>query len=150
MCFIHHENRAAAPHSHFICTCTFSLSQCQFIFLIGLIYDDLRIVNDEVREALSRLPPSVLAARDRRIKTAFDLSMKHKYVITKSWLPRPRGEFHRHTPITTSPALNSQYLRHLDKAQWTTIAMERELSYLEPTLTEVMNEVKLRKKFRAE
>jgi len=83
----------------------------------GLIYDDLRIVNDDVREALSRLPPSVLAARDRRIKTAFDLSLKHK---------------------------------HLPKENWTTIDMERDLAYLEPTLSEVMNEVRLRKKFRAQ
>lgn len=48
----------------------------------GLRYEDLYDQTDslDVEEALNRLPPEVVDARNQRIKRAMDLSMKHDYL----------------------------------------------------------------------
>ncbi|CAM9516867.1 unnamed protein product [Chrysoparadoxa australica] len=44
----------------------------------GLKYEDTFIEHPEVLEAISRLPPEVQQARQRRINRAFDISAKKK------------------------------------------------------------------------
>jgi len=80
----------------------------------GLLYDDLIVETPPVQETLRRLPPSVLADRDRRFKMAFEASFKHVYLPEHLW---------------TKP--------------------EQDVSYLEPTLSEVLEEIKARKDYRA-
>ncbi|MCO5562967.1 hypothetical protein L7F22_016603 [Adiantum nelumboides] len=48
----------------------------------GLRYDDLYDESQDldIKEALSRLPQSVVDARNQRIKRAMDLSMKHSHL----------------------------------------------------------------------
>ncbi|KAH7425942.1 hypothetical protein KP509_11G078500 [Ceratopteris richardii] len=48
----------------------------------GLRYDDLydELQDLDVKEALSRLPQSVVDARNQRLKRAMDLSMKHSHL----------------------------------------------------------------------
>lgn len=45
---------------------------------LGLYYDDLLVITPDVEKALSRLPEDVKTERTRRIKRAFDLSVKRK------------------------------------------------------------------------
>ena len=44
----------------------------------GLRYDDLLIETDDVMKALDRIPKDEKLERERRIKRAFDLSLKRK------------------------------------------------------------------------
>lgn len=44
----------------------------------GVKYEDLLIETPEVNTALKRLDPEVLVSRERRIKRAFDASVKRK------------------------------------------------------------------------
>eukprot|EP00275_Glaucocystis_incrassata_P000738 EC120482.1.p1 GENE.EC120482.1~~EC120482.1.p1 ORF type:complete len:146 (+),score=32.24 EC120482.1:60-497(+) len=46
----------------------------------GLRFEDLMIETDDVIEALKRLPPEVLEARNLRVKRACDLAMKKTYL----------------------------------------------------------------------
>jgi hypothetical protein len=53
-----------------------------FILISGLRYDDLYddMQDLDVKEALSRLPQSVVDARNQRLKRAMDLSLKHSHL----------------------------------------------------------------------
>eukprot|EP01112_Ceratiomyxa_fruticulosa_P018190 TRINITY_DN5776_c0_g3_i5.p1 TRINITY_DN5776_c0_g3~~TRINITY_DN5776_c0_g3_i5.p1 ORF type:complete len:101 (+),score=19.97 TRINITY_DN5776_c0_g3_i5:137-439(+) len=51
----------------------------------GLVADDLVLETPEVRETLRRLHPDILAARDRRMKLAFDCSMKKTFLPPDLW-----------------------------------------------------------------
>eukprot|EP00741_Cyanophora_paradoxa_P007346 tig00001107_g7106.t1 len=59
----------------------------------GLRYEDLLIEDEEVLEALKRLPADVLEARNKRVKRAVDLSVKKMYLpseiqaMQKPWEP---------------------------------------------------------------
>eukprot|EP00877_Chromochloris_zofingiensis_P006330 jgi/Chrzof1/1950/Cz10g27170.t1 len=46
----------------------------------GLRYDDLYdpLMDTDIAEALRRLPPDVIIARNQRLKRAMDLSLKHE------------------------------------------------------------------------
>ncbi|XP_027175086.1 cytochrome b-c1 complex subunit 7-like [Coffea eugenioides] len=48
----------------------------------GLRYDDLYdpLEDMDIKEALRRLPPEVVDARNQRLLRAMDLSMKHQYL----------------------------------------------------------------------
>mmetsp|Transcript_16580 Transcript_16580/g.35872 ORF Transcript_16580/g.35872 Transcript_16580/m.35872 type:complete len:123 (+) Transcript_16580:120-488(+) len=50
--------------------------------LYGLRYDDLYdpLKDEDVAEALRRLPPDVIAARNARLRRAADLSCKHDHL----------------------------------------------------------------------
>ena len=49
----------------------------------GLRYDDLLIETDDVLKALDRIPKQEKIERERRIKRAFDLSVKRKSLPTE-------------------------------------------------------------------
>ena len=51
-------------------------------FISGLRYDDLYddMQDLDVKEALTRLPQSVVDARNQRLKRAMDLSLKHSHL----------------------------------------------------------------------
>lgn len=55
----------------------------------GLLYEDAIIETEEVKLALSRLPPNLLNAREQRLKRAMVLSSQYKEVSPDP--PRPRG-----------------------------------------------------------
>mmetsp|Transcript_1905 Transcript_1905/g.4534 ORF Transcript_1905/g.4534 Transcript_1905/m.4534 type:complete len:118 (-) Transcript_1905:122-475(-) len=46
----------------------------------GLQYEDLLIVTPEVQMALDRLSPEQYEARNRRLKRAIDMSLKHEHM----------------------------------------------------------------------
>ncbi|PRP81810.1 cytochrome b-c1 complex subunit 7-like isoform 2 [Planoprotostelium fungivorum] len=50
-----------------------------------LHYDDLIKDSPDVNAALTRLAPETLQSRNRRLKIAFDLSMKGKRLPRESW-----------------------------------------------------------------
>merc|ERR1711916_103869 len=51
----------------------------------GLIYDDIRAETETVNKALRRLPYADLEERDRRLKIAFDCSMKKELLPEAQW-----------------------------------------------------------------
>ncbi|KAL6753097.1 ubiquinol:cytochrome c oxidoreductase 14 kDa subunit [Haematococcus lacustris] len=62
--------------------------------LYGLRYDDLHdpLKDEEVAEALRRLPPDVLAARNARLRRAIDLDMKHDHLHGEMLAKQTPGE----------------------------------------------------------
>eukprot|EP01118_Nematostelium_gracile_P007442 TRINITY_DN2429_c0_g1_i1.p1 TRINITY_DN2429_c0_g1~~TRINITY_DN2429_c0_g1_i1.p1 ORF type:complete len:125 (-),score=33.48 TRINITY_DN2429_c0_g1_i1:62-400(-) len=52
---------------------------------LGLLWHDVIAETPNVALAISRLPDDVKIARDRRIKTAFDLDTKGKYLPEEMW-----------------------------------------------------------------
>lgn len=61
--------------------------------MYGLKLEDLYVEEPSVEKALSRLPPDVLQARERRIKRAFDLSAKKKTMPEELWDKKPLEEY---------------------------------------------------------
>ena len=59
----------------------------------GLKLEDLYVETEDVEKALSRIPADVLLERERRIKRAFDLSAKKKYIPEEMQDPNPLGEY---------------------------------------------------------
>mmetsp|Transcript_2212 Transcript_2212/g.2301 ORF Transcript_2212/g.2301 Transcript_2212/m.2301 type:complete len:108 (-) Transcript_2212:87-410(-) len=46
----------------------------------GLKYNDLLVETEDVKGALTRIDPDILLERERRIKRAFDISAKKKFL----------------------------------------------------------------------
>ncbi|KAJ7337981.1 hypothetical protein JRQ81_010507 [Phrynocephalus forsythii] len=53
---------------------------------IGLMRDDLLIEDDDVKEAIRRLPEDVYNERIFRMKRAMDLTMKHQILPKEQWV----------------------------------------------------------------
>lgn len=58
---------------------------CLFLHT-GLQYEDLLIETPDVRAALDRLPHDEYIARNRRLKRAIDMSLKHEHMDPKDAL----------------------------------------------------------------
>ncbi|XP_057684168.1 cytochrome b-c1 complex subunit 7 [Corythoichthys intestinalis] len=52
---------------------------------IGLMYDDTIYEDDDVKEAVRRLPENLYNDRIFRIKRALDLTMKHQILPKEQW-----------------------------------------------------------------
>uniref|UniRef100_A0A2K6UXZ7 Cytochrome b-c1 complex subunit 7 n=1 Tax=Saimiri boliviensis boliviensis TaxID=39432 RepID=A0A2K6UXZ7_SAIBB len=52
---------------------------------LGLLRDDTRYEDEDVKEAIRRLPENVYNDRMFRIKRALDLSMKHQILPKEQW-----------------------------------------------------------------
>mmetsp|Transcript_17440 Transcript_17440/g.43489 ORF Transcript_17440/g.43489 Transcript_17440/m.43489 type:complete len:101 (-) Transcript_17440:1295-1597(-) len=57
---------------------------CVFMFNLGLKYDDLLIEDEDVTAAVDKLNSSEFSNRNKRIKRAMDLGLKHKYLNAES------------------------------------------------------------------
>ncbi|XP_029447612.1 cytochrome b-c1 complex subunit 7 isoform X2 [Rhinatrema bivittatum] len=51
----------------------------------GLVRDDTLYENDDVKEAIRRLPEIVYDERNFRLKRALDLSLKHQILPKEQW-----------------------------------------------------------------
>ncbi|KAJ9518052.1 hypothetical protein QJQ45_004294 [Haematococcus lacustris] len=73
--------------------------------LYGLRYDDLHdpLKDEEVAEALRRLPPDVLAARNARLRRAIDLDMKHDHLHGEMLAKQTPGESYLQDPPPQGP-----------------------------------------------
>ncbi|KAG1664698.1 hypothetical protein FOA52_006673 [Chlamydomonas sp. UWO 241] len=62
----------------------------------GLRYDDLYdpLKDEDVAEALRRLPPDVIVARNCRLRRAADLDMKHDHLTGEMLSKQTPGEFY--------------------------------------------------------
>jgi ubiquinol-cytochrome c reductase subunit 7 len=61
---------------------------------VGLRYDDLYdpLKDEDVAEALRRLPPDVILARNARLRRAADLDMKHDHLHGETLAKQTPGE----------------------------------------------------------
>jgi len=59
---------------------------CENIFGTGLMRDDTLYEDDDVKEALKRLPEDLYNERMFRIKRALDLSLKHRILPKEQWV----------------------------------------------------------------
>lgn len=76
------------PKLHFPQICYFDWQFCyceKYLAVTGLLRDDTYYEDDDVKEAIKRLPEDVYNARIFRIKRALDLSMKHQILPKEQW-----------------------------------------------------------------
>ena len=61
------------------------LQYCLFFPSLGLLRDDTMYENDDVKEALKRIPERMYNDRVFRVKRALDLSMKQQILPKDQW-----------------------------------------------------------------
>ena len=65
-----------------------------FVFTIGLMRDDTIHENDDVKEAIRRLPENLYNDRVFRIKRALDLSMRQQILPKEQWTKYEEDKFY--------------------------------------------------------
>ncbi|XP_078072057.1 cytochrome b-c1 complex subunit 7 [Mustelus asterias] len=78
----------------------------------GLMRDDTLYENDDVKEALKRLPESLYNDRMFRIKRALDLSMKHQILPKEMWTKFEQDAHY------LEPYLKEVISERMEKEEW--------------------------------
>ncbi|XP_068093791.1 cytochrome b-c1 complex subunit 7 [Hyperolius riggenbachi] len=79
---------------------------------LGLMRDDTLYENEEVQEAIKRLPPKLYDDRIFRIKRALDLDMK------KTILPKDQWTKYEEDVLYLQPYLKEVIREKKEKAEW--------------------------------
>ena len=75
---------------------------------LGVRYEDLLIENDDNQKALSWQDSGTIAMRDRRIKRAIDLSMKHTYLPDHVAAVQDPGNFYLADAVEEAKSLREE------------------------------------------
>ncbi|XP_046875841.1 cytochrome b-c1 complex subunit 7 isoform X2 [Hypomesus transpacificus] len=79
---------------------------------IGLLRDDTLHEDDDVKEAIRRLPETVYNDRMFRIKRALDLSMKHQILPKDQWIQYEEDNYY------LEPYLKEVIRERMEKEEW--------------------------------
>ncbi|XP_078543127.1 cytochrome b-c1 complex subunit 7 [Lissotriton helveticus] len=79
---------------------------------IGLMRDDTMYEDDDVQEAIKRLPPKLYDERNFRIKRALDLSAKHQILPKEMWTKYEEEDYY------LTPYLKEVIRERKEKEEW--------------------------------
>ncbi|KAJ6653831.1 hypothetical protein lerEdw1_008675 [Lerista edwardsae] len=80
--------------------------------LVGLMRDDTMYEDDDVKEALKRLPEDMYNERLFRLKRALDLSMRQQILPKEQWVKYEEDKFY------LEPYLKEVIRERLEREEW--------------------------------
>ncbi|XP_069477498.1 cytochrome b-c1 complex subunit 7 [Ambystoma mexicanum] len=79
---------------------------------LGLLRDDTIYENDDVKEAVKRLPPKAVDDRNFRIKRALDLTAKHQVLPKEMWTKYEEEDYY------LTPYLKEVIRERKERQEW--------------------------------